>query len=159
MTGSKDVSSRNPATHKLLLHSQVSKGPSSCPGPKGSGCLLQHRPSCCCSDARTHPTLTSQSHRASGTHPEGHRSAPDSFRKLVFQRGKKNEKKNLFPGLQAAYLQCQFTRNCALSWKKKSILEEVGPGGEGGRKEAVTDTRLVSRLPLSSLSQGGRKAF
>lgn len=48
---------------------------------------------------------------------------------------------------------------CSELKKKKSILEEVGPGGEGGRKEAVTDSRLVSRLPLSSLSQGGRKAF
>lgn len=31
--------------------------------------------------------------------------------------------------------------------KKKSILEEVGPGGEGGRKEAVTDSRLLSCIP------------
>lgn len=43
--------------------------------------------------------------------------------------------------------------------KKKSILEEVGPGGEGGRKEAVTDSRLLSCTPPPPPATGQQEGF
>lgn len=144
MTGSEDGSSRSPATHKLLLSSQVSKGPSSGPAPRAQGvsCSLD---SCRCSDARTHPALTSQSHNASGT-LRGTGVLPAHSGSQSFKEEKRMKKESFSwpPG-------CSFTmivhEELCSELKKKSILEEVGPGGEGGRKEAVTDSRLVSRPP------------
>ena len=48
---------------------------------------------------------------------------------------------------------------CELEKKKNPFWKRWGLEEKEAEKEAVADSRLVSRLPLSSPSQGGRKAL